>query len=98
MLAKRTVLSRVEIEPQSGSVFFKLEKQIVEGDVVVSAEPHRSVVDCDVDPIIQVDLVNNHLRESLRYPEIGSADIKLIVDACASAESVRAAARARRQI
>lgn len=72
-MEKRTVLDRIEIEAD-GTVFLRLLKQIVDGEVLRS-EPHRSVVYPSVSVSDQIAAVNAHLAQ-MGWPEIPADDIR----------------------
>jgi hypothetical protein len=66
-----TVLDRIEIE--GATVFFRLGKQVRNGDKLISSEWHRSVIAFDVDPDEQIAVVNVHLA-AMGYPAIAVSD------------------------
>ena len=70
-MEKRTVLDRIEIE-SDGTVFMRLLKQIVDGEVLWS-DPHRSVVYPAVLLSDQLATVNVHLAQ-MGWPEISADD------------------------
>jgi hypothetical protein len=72
-MEKRTVLDRIEIEAD-GTVFLRLLKQIVDGEVLRS-EPHRYVVCPSVSVSDQIAAVNAHLAQ-MGWPEIPADDIR----------------------
>lgn len=66
---KRTVLNQITL-CADGSIGLQLMKQVVEDDgTVFFSEPHRSVVDPDVEPGNLMIAVNEHLAE-MGYPPL----------------------------
>lgn len=62
MIEKRTVLSRIDIDPQSGIVMARFVKQIVEDGKVLHEEYHRTSIEPGADTDKQMALVNAHLQ------------------------------------
>jgi len=73
----RTILDRIEIEPQTGNVFVKIQKQIVDGDQILASQPHRTVIEPGVTPAAQMALVNAHLA-SMGYPAVNATDVAVL--------------------
>jgi len=73
MIEKRVVLSQIEVQPD-GTIQVRLEKQVVEDDVVLSREYHRTVIT----PLTKVDsqfaAVNSHLAE-MGWPPVDQAAV-----------------------
>lgn len=66
---KRTVLNQITL-CADGSIGLQLMKQVIEDDgTIFFSEPHRSVVDPDVEPGNQMMAVNAHLAE-MGYPPL----------------------------
>jgi hypothetical protein len=86
----RTIIDKIEIEPQTGNVGVRMKKQIVEGDMVLAEQYHRTTIDSGADPAAQVALVNAHLA-TMGYPPIRNEDVAVLHSALAPLAALRAA-------
>ena len=75
-MIKNTKLASVNIA-SNGFIEIKLSKQIVEDDVVISEEPHRTGLNKGDDIDTQMQIVNEHLSE-LKFPPVSAEDIEKI--------------------
>lgn len=69
----RTIIDRIEIEPQTGTTFVRMLKQIVDGDRVLSSEYHRTTFPPDGDVAAQAAVVNAHLA-TMGFPSVSLED------------------------
>lgn len=69
MLEKRTILDRFELDLTTGDIAVRAQKQIVDGDVIAMAEPHRSVIPSGQPADPQMDAIDTHLV-AMGYPAI----------------------------
>jgi hypothetical protein len=76
-MKKRTLLDRLEIQAD-GTVFIRLLKQIVDGEMVEKSEPHRSVIYPSTSVTDQITAVNAHLAQ-MGWPGIPADGVERIV-------------------
>jgi hypothetical protein len=86
----RTIIDKIEIEPQTGNVFVKIQKQIVDGDQILASQPHRTVIGPGVTAAGQMALVNDHLA-SMGHPAVKAEDVAVLDAALANLAGHRAA-------
>jgi hypothetical protein len=86
----RTIIDKIEIDPQTGNVGVRMKKQIVEGELVLAEHYHRTTIDTAADPAAQMALVNAHLA-TMGYPAIRNEDVAVLHSAMAPLASLRAA-------
>lgn len=79
-MEKKSVLNQVECV-MGGSVQVRIDKQIVEGDAVISQRWHRTIIELDGDVDLQMGLVNEHLKEE-GWPSVSVADVAKIKAIC----------------
>ena len=71
----RTILDRIEIEPQTGTIAVRMLKQIAdESGKVLGSEYHRTSIGPDTDPVVQMAAVNAHLA-TMGYPALSEEDM-----------------------
>ena len=71
----RTILDRIEIEPQTGNVTIRMLKQIADaGGKVLASEYHRTSIGPQTDPSSHMDAVNAHLA-TMGYPALSDEDV-----------------------
>ena len=86
----RTVIDRIEIEPQTGNVGVRMLKQIVADDgSVLSSQYHRTMIGAATDPAQQMAAVNVHLG-TLGFPAVKNEDLVVLDTVLAPLESYRA--------
>src|SRR5215510_11601058 len=87
----RTIIDRIEIEPQTGKVGVRIRKQIVaDNGAVLSSDYHRTTIDAGGDPDKQMDAVNVHLA-TMGYPAVTTEDLSVLTSAMVPISSLRAA-------
>jgi hypothetical protein len=86
----RTIIDRIEIDPQTGTVGVRMKKQIVEGETVLAEQYHRTTIDTGADPAARMAAVDAHLA-TMGYPAIRSEDVAVLHSAMAPLASFRAA-------
>jgi hypothetical protein len=74
-LEKRTVLVSHEFMHETGDLQLKFEKRVVDGDVILMREPHRSIVNPGVSVDDQIAAVSDHLVNHLGFPPVGKTDV-----------------------
>jgi len=86
----RTIIDRIEIEPQTGNVGVRMLKQIIDDQgLVLSSQYHRTVIDAGTDPAAQMAAVNVHLG-TMGYPAVKVEDRAVLDAAIAPLGSLRA--------
>ena len=86
----RTVIDRIEIEPQTGNVGVRMLKQVIGDDgAILSAQYHRTMIDAASDPAQQMAAVNIHLS-TLGFPAVKIEDHTVLDTVLAPLESYRA--------
>jgi len=86
----RTIIDRIEIEPQTGNVGVRMRKQVVDDQGhVLASEYHRTMIHAATDPIKQMDVVNEHLT-ALGFPAVRQVDHKVLNDVMPALETLRA--------
>lgn len=70
-IRKRVVLSQIEITPD-GTLQVRLDKQVVEGDQVLSREYHRTAIPPGTKVQDQMAFVNAHLAQ-MGWPDLEAA-------------------------
>ena len=84
-LERKTYVDQIEIV-RSGHVQVRMHKAIVDGDTVVSAEYHRTVIEPGQDPDEQLRAVNAHLAiMTPPWPAIPDSEWQRVRDHCAVA-------------
>lgn len=83
----RTIVDKIELEPQSGVVGIRMRKQIVNGEKVMSEQYHRTTVAPGADVDTQMALVNAHLVAD-GYPPVQEGDMTRINSAVSSFRGV----------
>jgi len=82
----RTIIDRIEIEPQTGNVGIRIRKQMIDetkvdpitGDnIVLASEYHRTMISPEMIPAIQINAVNTHLAK-MGFPAIKTEDNTLL--------------------
>jgi hypothetical protein len=74
----RTVLDRIEIEPQTGNVSLRMLKRIADDSgKVLASDYHRTSIPSNTDLDIHMAAVNAHLV-SMGYPALSEADTQQI--------------------
>ena len=87
---KRTVIDRIEIEPQTGNVGVRMRKQLVNDDGSIDELGyHRTMIDAGGNPAAQVAAVDAHLA-TLGFPAVKTEDISVLNLAIAPLASMRA--------
>src|SRR5262245_25682331 len=70
----RTILDRIEIEPQTGNVSVRMMKQVANDDgTVLASDYHRTSIAADADLDAHMSTVNGHLVK-MGYPALSEAD------------------------
>jgi hypothetical protein len=92
-MEKRTIIDRIEIEPQTGHVSLRLRKQVIDDDgkTVLASDYHRTTIDASADVAAHMAGVNAHLTGKLSYPEIKTEDAGVLDIALAPLAPLRAA-------
>ena len=89
----RTIIDRVEIEPQTGNIGIRIRKQVINeavidpqtgGAAIVANDYHRTMIAPNADAVAQMAAVNAHLA-TMGYPAIKAEDVTLLNDALTSA-------------
>ena len=66
----RTILDRIEIEPQTGNITLRLLKQVANDDgTVLASDYHRTSIAPDADADVHLAAVNAHLIK-MGYPAL----------------------------
>jgi hypothetical protein len=79
----RTILDRIEIEPQTGNVAVRILKQIADDSgQVLTSQLHRTSIAPKTDPSMHMAAVNTHLA-TMGYPALSDADLARISAAAA---------------
>lgn len=87
----RTIIDKIEIEPQTGNIGVRIRKQILaDNGTVMSSDYHRTMIEAGSNPVKQMDAVNAHLI-TLGYAAITSDDMSILSSAMAQMSSMRAA-------
>jgi len=87
----RTIIDRIEIEPQTGNVGVRIRKQIVADDgIILSSDYHRMMIDAGSDPAAQIAAVNAHLA-AMGFAPVEPEDVSLLSSALAPLAGHRAA-------
>jgi hypothetical protein len=87
----RTIIDRIEIEPQTGNVGVRIKKQVVaDNGTVLSSDYHRTMIEPGGDLVKQMDAVNAHLV-TMGYAAITSEDMSALSSAMTQGSSFRAA-------
>jgi hypothetical protein len=80
----RTIIDKIEIDPQTGNVGVRMRKQVVaDNGAVIASEYHRTMIDAAGDPATQISLVNAHLA-TLGYPSVKAEDVAVLNGALAA--------------
>lgn len=58
---KKTVIEQIEIKPETGFVFIRMQKRLMDGDRIIGSEYHRTALEPDSDVDVQAKAVNDHL-------------------------------------
>lgn len=100
-MQKRTIIDRIEIDPQTGDIGVRLRKQVVDDDgKVLANEPHRVMLEADTDAADAVGRVNVHLG-MMGFPAVRDEDRATLDGALDHFSAMRAAkapeAKARRE-
>ena len=71
----RSIIDRIEIDPQTGNIGVRIRKQIVDDQGrVLSSDYHRTTIDAaEPDPAAQMSVVNEHLGQ-MGYSALKSED------------------------
>ena len=89
-MERRTIIDRIEIEPQTGNVGIRMRKQVVDDQgYVLASEYHRTTIEAASDPAKQMGAVNAHLA-ALGFPAVRAADHKVLTDVMPTLETLRA--------
>jgi hypothetical protein len=87
----RTIIDRIEIEPQTGNVGVRMRKQVITDDgTLIANDYHRTVIDAGADPAAQMAAVNAHLA-TMGFPAAKSEDVAVLNAAVTPLASHRAA-------
>ena len=74
----RTIVDRIEIEPQTGNVAVRMLKQIVDDSGrVLASEYHRTSIAPHADPAGQMAAVNAHL-DTMGYPPVPDESVEQV--------------------
>lgn len=93
---KRTIIDKIEIEPQTGNVAVRMKKQLISDDGTIDDLGfHRTMIDAETDPAVQMAAVDAHLA-TMGLPAVSAAE-KSILNAAVSAFSPTRAAKAAEQ-
>ena len=86
----RTIVDRIEIEPQTGNVGVRLCKQVLsDNGAIISNDYHRTMIDPGTTPAAQITTVNAHLAQ-MGFPAVNAADVAILDAAIAPLTSFRA--------
>jgi len=90
-MQKRTIIDRIEIEPQTGNIAVRMRKQVVDDDgAVLASEYHRAMIEAELaDPAALLALVDGHLA-TLGFPAVKAEDRAVLDTALATFDSLRA--------
>jgi hypothetical protein len=95
----RTIIDRIEIEPQTGNIGVRMRKQVIDetrddpetGDkVVVASEYHRAMLSPDTDPAAMMAAVDAHLG-AIGFPPAKTEDRAVLDSALSQFAPLRAA-------
>lgn len=91
-MQKRTIIDRIEIEPQTGNVGVRMLKQIVDddGSTILASDYHRAMIDASGDPVSAMTAVNAHLA-MMGFPSVKAEDHAALNAAIAPLSSLRSA-------
>jgi len=91
MLA-RTIIDRIEIEPQTGNVGVGMKKQVLadDGVTVLSEQFHRTMLAPGTDAADQMSRVNVHLG-MMGFPAVKTEDRAVLDTALGAIETLRSA-------
>ena len=86
----RTIIDKIEIEPQTGNVGVRMRKQVLaDNGEVLSDGYHRTMIDAGGDPDTQIAAVNAHLA-AMGFPAIKTEDVAVLNSAMAPLSTLRA--------
>lgn len=86
----RTIIDRIEIDVQTGTVGLRMKKQVVsDDDKVISEQYHRTAFDPWTNHEKQMAAVNAHLAE-MGFGAVIQADQKVLNDVMPSLATLRA--------
>lgn len=98
----RTIIDKIEIEPQTGNVGVRIRKQVIDetktdpstGDkLVLASEYHRTMIGAGADQATQMAAVNAHLA-TMGFPAVKAEDhaaLNAVIAPLASLRSTKAA-------
>ncbi len=89
-MEKRTIIDRIEIDPQTGIVGVRMLKQIIDDDgkTVLASEYHRTTITASADPAAQIAAVNTDLsRKGFATAKV--EDVAVLNSALAPLASLR---------
>lgn len=92
----RTIIDRIEIEPQTGIIGVRMRKQVVDdaGNVLVN-DYHRTSIEPGANPAEHMAAVNTHL-ETMGFPPVPAEDADVMNKAIKPLAAIRTE-RAKRQ-
>jgi hypothetical protein len=89
-MQKRTIIDKIEIDPQTGIVAVRMRKQVVDDDgSILSSDYHRTTIDPGIDHAAQMGVVNAHLV-AIGFPVVKADDMGALNSAMLHLAQLRA--------